>query len=238
MRIYGKNAVIEALKSDQAVSLVTISDGLNKDLAGLITVLCKKRSVSLKTISRNEFKKIEGEENYQGIIAEVEDYHYYDLKDLLDQENKFLLLLDGIEDPHNFGAIIRVAECSGVTGIVIPKNRSVSVNATVAKVSAGALSHVKIALVNNIHDAIDKIKDSGTFIYAADMDGESMYKANLKGNIAIVIGSEGKGVSALSRKKVDGIIAIPMFGKVNSLNASVSAGIVLYEVVRQRMENE
>ena len=238
MRIYGKNAVIEALKSDQAVSLVTISDGLNKDLAGLISVLCKKRGVSLKTISRNEFKKIEGEENYQGIIAEVEDYHYYDLKDLLDQENKFLLLLDGIEDPHNFGAIIRVAECSGVTGIVIPKNRSVSVNATVAKVSAGALSHVKIALVNNIHDAIDKIKDSGTFIYAADMDGESMYKANLKGNIAIVIGSEGKGVSALSRKKVDGIIAIPMFGKVNSLNASVSAGIVLYEVVRQRMENE
>ena len=234
MIIYGKNAVLEALKSAQAVSKVTISDGLNKELSGLVTSLCKKRSITLKTISRAEFKKIEGEANYQGLFAEVEDYTYYDLRDLLNQKDKFLLLLDGIEDPHNFGAIIRVAECAGVTGIVIPKNRSVSINATVAKVSAGALSHVKIAMVTNLHDAIDQIKDSGTFVYAADMDGETMYRTNLEGNIAIVVGSEGKGVSTLTRKKADGIISIPMFGKVNSLNASVSAGIVLYEVVRQR----
>ena len=234
MIIFGKNAVIEALKSTQAVQKVTISDGLNKEFSGFVASLCKKRNIIIKTISRQEFKKIEGEENYQGIIAEVEDYKYCDLQNLLNQREKFLLVLDGVEDPHNFGAIIRVAECAGVTGIVIPKNRSVSVNATVAKVSAGALSHVKIAQVTNIHDAIDKIKDSGTFVYAADMDGNEMYKTNLEGNIAIVIGGEGKGVSALTRKKVDGIISIPMFGKVNSLNASVSAGIVLYEVVRQR----
>ena len=238
MKIYGKNAVTEALRSAQAVSVVTISDGLNKDFASLVLSLCKKRNISLKTISRAEFKKIEGEENYQGIFAEVEDYNYFDLETLLEQKNIFLLLLDGIEDPHNFGAIIRVAECAGVTGIIIPKNRSVSINATVAKVSAGALFHVKIAQVTNIHDAIDKIKNSNTFVYAADMDGETMYNTNLDGNIAIVVGSEGKGVSSLTRKKVDGIVSIPMFGQVNSLNASVSAGIVLYEVVRQRMKNE
>lgn len=235
MLIYGKNSVIEALKSSQAVSSVTISEALNKDLSGFVSALCKKRNITLKTISRQEFKKQEGEENYQGIMAEVADYNYCDLQDLLNVQNKFLLLLDGIEDPHNFGAIVRVAECAGVTGIVIPKNRSVSVNATVAKVSAGALAHVKIAQVTNIHDAIDKIKDSGTFVYAADMDGELMYNTNLQGNVAIVIGSEGKGVSALTRKKADEIISIPMFGNVNSLNASVSAGIVLYEVVRQRI---
>ena len=234
MIIYGKNAVLESLKSTQAIEKVTISDGLNKDLAGLVATLCKKRNITLKRLPRAEFKKFEGEENYQGIIAEVEDFKYCEIQDLLNQKNKFILILDGIEDPHNFGAIIRVAECAGVTGIVIPKNRSVSVNATVAKVSAGALSYVKIAQVTNIHDAIDKIKDSGTFVYAADMDGDTMYTTNLEGNIAIVIGGEGKGVSTLTRKKADGIISIPMFGRVNSLNASVSAGIVLYEVVRQR----
>ena len=235
MLIYGKNSIIEALKSTQAVQKVTISDALNKDFAGLVSALCKKRNITLKTISRQEFKKIEGEENYQGIIAEVQDYKYCDLEDLLNQKDKFLLLLDGIEDPHNFGAIIRVAECAGVTGIIIPKNRSVAVNGTVAKVSAGALAHVKIAQVTNIHDAIDKIKDSGTFVYAADMDGSPMYSTNLQGNVAIVVGGEGKGVSQLTRKKADAIISIPMFGQVNSLNASVSAGIVLFEVVRQRM---
>lgn len=235
MLIYGKNSVIEALKSTQAVQKVTISDALNKDFAGLVSALCKKRNITLKTISRQEFKKIEGEENYQGIIAEVQDYKYCGLEDLLNQKDKFLLLLDGIEDPHNFGAIIRVAECAGVTGIIIPKNRSVAVNGTVAKVSAGALAHVKIAQVTNIHDAIDKIKDSGTFVYAADMDGDQMYGTNLQGNVAIVVGGEGKGVSQLTRKKADAIISIPMFGQVNSLNASVSAGIVLFEVVRQRM---
>ena len=235
MLIYGKNSIIEALKSTQAVQKVTISDALNKDFAGLVSALCKKRNITLKTISRQEFKKIEGEENYQGIIAEVQDYKYCDLEDLLNQKDKFLLLLDGIEDPHNFGAIIRVAECAGVTGIIIPKNRSVAVNGTVAKVSAGALAHVKIAQVTNIHDAIDKIKDSGTFVYAADMDGDQMYGTNLQGNVAIVVGGEGKGVSQLTRKKADAIISIPMFGQVNSLNASVSAGIVLFEVVRQRM---
>ena len=234
MLIYGKNSVIESLKSNQAVEKVTMSDGLNKEFFGLVASLCKKRNITLKTLSRQEFKKIEGDENYQGIMADVEDYKYCDLQELLNQREKFLCILDGIEDPHNFGAIIRVAECAGVTGIVIPKNRSVSVNATVAKVSAGALSHVKIAQVTNIHDAIDKIKDSGTFVYAADMDGEEMYDTNLEGNIAIVVGGEGKGVSVLTRKKADAIISIPMYGKVNSLNASVSAGIVLYEAVRQR----
>ena len=234
MIIFGKNSVVEALKSAQAVEKVTISDGLNKEFLGLVSSLCKKRNIALKTISRQEFKKIEGDQNYQGIMAEVEDFRYCGLQELLNQKDKFLCILDGIEDPHNFGAIIRVAECAGVTGIVIPKNRSVSVNATVAKVSAGALSHIKIAQVTNIHDAIDEIKDSFTFVYAADMDGKPMYETNLQGNIAIVVGGEGKGVSQLTRKKVDGIISIPMFGKVNSLNASVSAGIVLYEVVRQR----
>lgn len=238
MNIYGKNAVLEALKSSQAVSKVVMAEGQNNATYQEVNLLCKKRNIPVKILPRFEFKKLENGENAQGIFAEVEDFKYTQLQELLNNPNAFLCLLDGVEDPHNLGAIIRVAECAGVTGIVIPKNRSVKVNGTVAKVSAGALSHVKIAQVNNIHDAIDQIKDSGIFVYAADMDGQSMYKTNLEGKIAIIVGGEGSGVSALSRKKADGIVSIPMFGKVNSLNASVSAGIVLYEVVRQRTTNE
>ena len=233
MKIFGKNAVVEALKSNQVVNNVVVSASLPTAILQNIEFLCKKRNIKLQKLAKTEFNA-QHPENTQGIVAFVQDFNYTELEELLDAEDVFLVLLDGVEDPHNLGAIIRVAECAGATGIVIPKNRSVQVNETVARVSAGALSHVKIARVGNLHDAIDKIKDSGAFVYAADMDGENMYQTNLEGKIAVVIGGEGKGVSALSRKKADGVVSIPMFGKVNSLNASVSAGIVLYEVVRQR----
>lgn len=233
MIIFGKNAVLEALESKTAVNKVIVSNALSGSLLQNIEYLCKKKNIKVLKLSREEFKKAYPE-HAQGMAAEVQDFKYTELDELLNKKDVFLVLLDGVEDPHNLGAIIRVAECAGATGVIIPKNRAVQVTETVARVSAGALSHMAVAQVNNIHDAIDKIKNSGTFVYAADMDGEIMYNTNLEGNIAIVIGGEGKGVSSLSRKKADGIIKIPMFGKVNSLNASVSAGIVLYEVVRQR----
>ena len=146
-----------------------------------------------------------------------------------------MLILDGVEDPHNLGSIIRVAECAGVHGVIIPRHRSVSVNDTVVKVSAGAASHVKVAKVTNINDAIEELKSKNVWVYAADMDGGSIYDARLTGAIAFVIGGEGQGVKRLTKQKCDGVVALPMYGKVNSLNASVAAGIVVYEYLRQNL---
>ena len=146
---------------------------------------------------------------------------------------RFFILLDKLSDPHNLGSIIRTAECSGVTAVVIPNRNSVLVNETVMRASAGAINHVKVCKVGNLNDAIKKLKEDGVFVYVTDMDGENIYKTNLKGDIAIVIGSEGFGVSALTRKLADQVISIPMYGNINSLNASVSAGICMYEAVRQ-----
>jgi len=180
----------------------------------------------------------EAVDKYKGIINMMKRLNA-SLDDVVEKakangRDLLFLILDGVEDPHNLGSIMRVAECAGVTGIIIPKNRSVSVNETVVRVSVGASEHVNVIKVTNINSTIEELKKKGVFVFAADMDGQEMYSVNLKGDIAIVVGSEGFGVSALTRKLCDGIISIPMFGKVNSLNASVSAGVVIYEAVRQR----
>ena len=185
-------------------------------------------------------EKLSPSGRHQGVLAVTTEYSYYDLDEVVEDckeksEDMLFILLDGVEDPHNLGAVIRVADCAGATGVIVPKHRGVGVTDTVVKVSAGASAHVKVIKVTNVNDAIRYLKDNGVFVFAADMDGDDIYKTNLTGNIALVIGGEGSGVHALTRKLSDGIISLPLYGKVNSLNASVATGIVVYEALRQRM---
>jgi len=237
MQIEGRNPIKEALSQGNCkISKIYISKGAH-DLQQIID-LAREKGIRVEFLDRFKLDKISETKHHQGAIAISEDFHYSSLEDILNKDNDsplFILLLDNIEDPHNLGSIIRVAECLGVDGIVIPSKRAAEVNSTVIKVSAGATSYVKIAMVNNINDVIRKLKDNFVQICCADMGGESIYKANLKGDIALVIGNEGSGVKHLTRQLCDKIVAIPQFGKVNSLNASVACGIICSEIVRQRL---
>jgi 23S rRNA (guanosine2251-2'-O)-methyltransferase len=202
---------------------------------GKIVRLARSKGVKVTFVDKNILDKESIEGKHQGYIADVVDFEYCDIEDILVQSDEpFVVILDNINDPHNFGSIIRVCECAGVDGIVIGKNRQVQVNETVVRCSAGAISHVKIARVTNINNAIEQMKENGVWVYCADMDGQSMYDANLTGNVALVIGGEGNGVSRLTKSLCDGVISIDLRGKVNSLNASVACGIVVYEELRQR----
>lgn len=239
MQIEGKNQVRELLNSDKTIEKISVLDGTRDDDVRTLSRFAKERGAKIEYLDKRAMDKLSITSHHQGIIATVTEFKYAELDDVIaaakaKEEDLFFIILDGVSDPHNLGSVMRVAECAGVTGIIIPKNRAVSVNETVVRVSAGASEHVNVIKVTNINKTIDDLKAQGVFVYAADMDGEEMYKTNLKGDIGIVVGSEGFGVSALTRKTCDGIISIPMFGKVNSLNASVSAGIVTYEAVRQR----
>ena len=182
---------------------------------------------------------LSGGASHQGVAIIVAAHKYCSVQDILDyaeQKNEppFVIICDGIEDPHNLGAIIRTAEASGVHGVIIPQRRSASLNAVVAKSSAGALEYMRVARVNNLNNEIDKLKQNGMWIYAADMDGETWCSTDMKGSCGLVIGSEGRGVSRLVKEKCDKIVSLPMLGNINSLNASVAAGILMYEIVRQR----
>lgn len=237
MKIKGRNAVREALSTDTNILKIMASNNSKDKVFWDIINLAKKKGIKVQLVDTKILDK-EGA-NHQGIIAETSDFKYSTVEDILDvakQKNSsnFILILDGVEDPHNFGSIIRVAECLGVDGIIISKNRACPVNDTVAKVSAGAIEHMKIAKVTNINTEIERLKEKNVWVYACELGGEDLDSANLDGNIAIVMGSEGKGVSALTRKLCDGVVSMQMYGKVNSLNVSVATGIVLYEAVRKR----
>ncbi|MEG1535452.1 MAG: 23S rRNA (guanosine(2251)-2'-O)-methyltransferase RlmB [Clostridia bacterium] len=238
MQIEGKNSVKESLTSNARISKLFVAKNAH-DLQPIVDI-ARERNTRLEFVDRLEMDKMSETKHHQGLIAIVEDYAYTPLAEILSAQpispnGKFILLLDGIEDPQNLGSIIRVAECAGVDGIVIPNRRAVGVNATVVKTSAGACQHIKIALVTNINDVIRTLKDKFYNVFCADMDGKELYSAHLGGgDIAIVIGGEGEGVKSLTRKLCDDALSIPQFGKVNSLNASVACGIVCYEVVRQR----
>ena len=239
MQIEGKNQVRELLNSEKTIEKISILDGTRDDEVRNLARVAKEKGAKIEYIDKRAMDKLSLTSHHQGIIATVTEFKYKDLDDVITEakgrgEDLLFVLLDGVSDPHNLGSVMRVAECAGVTAVIIPKNRAVSVNETVVRVSAGASEHVSVVKVTNINKTIEDLKKRGVFVYAADMDGEEMYKTNLKGDIGIVVGSEGFGVSALTRKTCDGIISIPMFGKVNSLNASVSTGIVVYEAVRQR----
>ncbi len=238
MKIIGRNAVTEALRSGKTIDrLVAARD--QKDVgAQRIINEAKSRGVKVFFYDKTVLDRESDGAKHQGFIAEVTDFKYSELDDVLElarskNEPPFIFILDGVEDPHNLGSVIRVAECTGAHGVVIPRHRAASVNETVVKVSAGAAAHVMVVKATNVNDVIDELKAKGVWVYAADMDGESIYSTNLSGAVAFVIGGEGAGVKRLTKSKCDGVIALPTRGKVNSLNASVAAGVVAYEYVRQ-----
>lgn len=230
MYVYGKNVVNEILKDNTPIKKVFLSDNFSdKD------ILNKLRSLNTNTKYCKPYeldKIVEG--NHQGIILEVSDYQYFDIDDLLVNENPLIVILDHLEDPHNFGAIIRTCEAAGIDGIIIPKNRSVDVNSTVMKTSTGALNHVKICQVTNLKNTMDYLKKKGFWIVGTDMDGTDYTQVDYKGKMAIITGSEGFGMSRLVKDNCDFIASIPMYGEVNSLNASVATAIIIYEAIKQR----
>lgn len=235
MKIEGRNAVIEALNSGATIDKLYVKQGAFDKVLQKIIDLARNGNVPIKFVNNDTIDKMSDTKHHQGVIAFTTEFKYSTVEDILNEKPvPFILILDGIEDPHNLGSIIRVADCMGVSGIIIGKNRCCSVNETVIKVSAGATSYVKIAKVTNINTEIERLKEKNIWVYACELGGDDLTKANLKGAIAIVIGSEGRGVSHLTKKLCDGIVTIPQKGNVNSLNASVATGIVLYETMKQR----
>ena len=238
--VAGRNAVLELLKSNKDINKIFVERGEKHGSINEIIAKAKEDKIVLVEVDKSKLDTMTSE-NHQGVVAVVPPFNYCDVEDILEeaskkQEDPFILILDGIEDPHNLGSIIRTAETAGVHGIIIPKRRNVAVNSTVVKVSTGATSYVKIARVNNLNETIRKLKDSGLWVIGTDGDAKTMYyNQDLKGPLAIIIGSEGFGMSKLVKENADILIKIPMKGKITSLNASVSAGIVIYEAVKQRI---
>lgn len=238
--IEGRNAVLEALRSGKPVDRLYILDGCQDGPIRTIVREAKKRDTILKFVDKERLNQISDTGKHQGVAAFVAAYEYAQIADMLKlakerKEDPFLVLLDGIEDPHNLGAIIRTANLAGAHGVIIPKHRAVGLTAAVAKASAGAINYTPVAKVTNLKRAMEELKREGMWFVCADMGGEIMYRLNLKGPIGLVIGNEGEGVSRLVKGACDFTAAIPMKGDINSLNASVAAGVLAYEIVRQRM---
>lgn len=238
MVVYGKNAVVEALKSGNDIDKLLIAQGNHTNLNEILKLAAEKGIVK-QFVPSNKIKELTRTDKNQGICAIVSDYQYCTIDDILNSAREkgkapFIMILDQLTDPHNFGAIIRTAELNGVDGIIIPKRNSVTVNETVSKTAAGAIEYVKIAKVTNLNVAIKELKEKNVWVYGLDMDGTTLYEQDLKGAIAIVVGSEGDGMRKSISENCDFIVSIPMYGKINSLNASVAAGIAMYEVSRQR----
>ena len=240
-QVEGRNSVLELLDSDRDINKIFIERGEKHGSINKIIAKAREKKVVIVEVDRQKLNKMAQTENHQGVIAIVPPFNYCEVKDILDEayrknEKPFILILDGIEDPHNLGAIIRTAETAGVHGIIIPKRRACNVNSTVYKVASGAVEHMKIARVNNLNDEIKYLKENDVWVYGTAVEASKYYyEENLTGAIAIVIGNEGKGMSNLVKENCDVLLKIPMKGKISSLNASVSAGIVMYEVVKQRM---
>lgn len=239
MKIEGKNPVRELLKTDETIEKLMIANGTTDPEIRQFQQMARDKGIKVEFADKRALDKLSETGHHQGVIAFYTDFKYSDLDETIREarissKDILFVILDEVLDPHNLGSVIRVAECAGATGVIIPNRRSASVNETVVRTSAGATAYVPVIKVNNLNQTIEKLKQENIWVYASDMDGDEMYNTNLKGDIALVIGGEGTGVSKLTKKLCDGVIAIPMSGKVNSLNASVSAGIVLYEAIRQR----
>lgn len=238
-KIIGRNPVLEAIRSGRTIDKILVKKGKYEGSIVPIIKKAKEAKIIIQEVDRAKLDMIAEGENHQGIIAYVSDYEYVEVKDILSRaadkgEAPFVIICDKITDPHNLGAIIRTANCVGAHGVIIPKRGSVGLNSAVAKTSAGAVEYTPVAKVTNIANTIDDLKKAGMWIAGADMDGEEMYKIDLKGSLGLVIGSEGEGISRLVREKCDFIASIPMNGQINSLNASVAAGVLMYEAFRQR----
>lgn len=238
--IAGKHPVLEAMKAGRALNKIFLYKDAQRHLVQPIMEEAKARGIVVQTVDKRKLDQLAPEMQHQGVVAQAAPIAYAEVEDLLARaaergESPFIVLLDEIEDPHNLGSILRTADCTGVHGVIVPKRRSASLTAVVAKTSAGAVEYVPVARVANLVQTMEKLKEAGIWIAGADAGApESFHQTKLTGPIAIVIGSEGKGLSRLVREKCDFILSLPMFGHVNSLNASVAAGVILYEVVRQR----
>ncbi|MBR4580564.1 MAG: 23S rRNA (guanosine(2251)-2'-O)-methyltransferase RlmB [Lachnospiraceae bacterium] len=237
--IEGRNAVLEAFRSGKTIDRLFVLDGCQDGPVLTIKREAKKQDTLIRYVDKERLDQLSETGRHQGVIAYAAAYDYAEVEDILNAakekgEDAFIVLLDNIEDPHNLGAIIRTAHQAGAHGIIIPKNRAVGLTATVARTSAGALNYLPVAKVTNLSKTIEDLKKEGLWFAAADMDGQEMYDANLTGPIGLVIGSEGEGVSRLVKEKCDFSVSIPMKGQIDSLNASVAAGVLCYEIVRQR----
>lgn len=241
--IEGRNAVIEALKSNNAtIEQIFVADGNTSGSINVILAMAKEKHIVVKQVDRKKLDKISQTRSHQGVIAQITPYKYCDVEDILNyakerKEFPFIIILDEIEDPHNFGSIIRTAEICGAHGIIIPKRRNVGVTPVVYKSSAGAVQYMKICKVTNLNTTIEKLKKDGIWVYGADMSGENYcFDVDFKGPAALIIGSEGRGIAKLTKEKCDALVKIPMAGKVSSLNASVAGGILMYEILKQRIK--
>ena len=237
--IIGRNAVREALKSGRAVDYVMVAKGDRKGAIAPIIAECRQRGIIVKEADEKKLDYLSDHGNHQGIVMFAAAHEYATVEDifaLADEkgEKPFIIICDGLEDPHNLGAIVRTAECAGAHGIIIPERRSVTLSGSVGKAAAGALEYIPVARVHNLVNTIKELKDRGVWVYGADMDGKNYYESDLRGSIAIVIGSEGSGISRLVKENCDGIVSIPMCGHINSLNAGVAAGVLMYEINKQR----
>ena len=240
-QIEGRNSVLELLESGKDINKIFIEKGEKHGSINKIIGIAREKKIVIVEVDKIKLNKMSQSQNHQGVIAIVPPFNYCQVEDILQKakernEKPFILILDGIEDPHNLGSIIRTAETAGVHGIIIPKRRACSVNSTVYKVASGALEHMNIARVNNINDTIKYLKDNDVWIYGTDINAKKYYyEENLTGAVAIVIGNEGFGMGKLVRENCDVLLKIPMKGEITSLNAAVSTGIVVYEAVKQRM---
>lgn len=242
--LVGRNAVTEALKSGRGINKLWIASGDREGSVAEIAALAKERGIVVQYVERAKIESLAGGHRHQGVLAYVAPVPYAELDDILKAaeekgEAPFLVLLDELEDPHNLGALLRTADATGVHGILIPKRRSVSLNATVAKTSAGAVEYVPVARIGNIAQTLKKLKEKGFWVAGADMDGEkAYYEADLTGSLVLVVGSEGRGMSRLTKEACDFIVSMPMVGRINSLNASVAGSILMYESMRQRLQKK
>lgn len=239
--IEGRNAVLEAFRSGKSIDKLFVLDGCQDGPIRTIVREAKKQDTILNFVEKERLAQLSETGRHQGVIAYAAAYEYAEIEDMFALakkrgEDPFLILLDNIEDPHNLGAIIRTANLAGAHGVIIPKRRAVGLTATVAKTSAGALNYTPVAKVTNLAKTMEELKERGIWFVCADMDGEVMYRLNLTGPIGLVIGSEGEGVGRLVKEKCDFVAGIPMKGDIDSLNASVAAGVLAYEIVRQRMK--
>ncbi|MBC5706741.1 23S rRNA (guanosine(2251)-2'-O)-methyltransferase RlmB [Hungatella sp. L12] len=238
--IEGRNAVLEAFRAGKTIDKLYVQDGVKDGPIQSIIREAKKQDTIVNFVSRERLNQMSEEGHHQGVIAHAAAYEYAEVEDILKAaeekgEPPFIFLLDGIEDPHNLGAIIRTANLAGAHGVIIPKRRASGLTAVVAKTSAGALNYTPVAKVTNLAATIEELKEKGLWFVCADMNGELMYRLNLKGPVGLVIGGEGDGVGRLVREKCDMVASIPMKGDIDSLNASVAAGVLAYEIVRQRL---
>lgn len=236
MKTEGRNAVSELLKTDKNIEKIMLEKNPQGSLKSIFAE-ARKRNIRVQFVDRKALDKISEEGRHQGVIAFSTDFKYSTLDEIISAKGEkggFVILCDGIEDVHNLGSIIRVAECVGADGVVIPSNNSASVTDAVIRISAGAANHMKIAKVVSVNRAVEELKKSGYWLYALEADGTDIYEADLTGNIALVIGGEDSGVKRLTREKCDFVLSIPLYGKVNSLNASVALGVAAYEAVRKR----